>query len=1191
MISLLINHLAGVLSQYEPLAELEARVGRGAFPVEAEGLAGALLPLVAERVSAGRSCLLIVPTEAEAGEMVEDLAVFQPDGGRREARDLRQAALFPAWGTLPYGDGRPLPSVAGERASVLARLRGGEPLLVVASLRTALHPLPPPAYLAGETLELRAGQRLDPAELATRLQSLGYLRVPRVSLHGEFALRGEVADVYPHGSQEALRLVFDLDRLAELRGFDPISQVSTPVQGGAAAKPAVGGQPAVGGARLPLQARVPPVREVLFSPGTLRTLRRRLAGGGASPLLRQDASRLEDLLERLTLDPETPGAEYLYPLCFEAPCSLTDYLGEGSLLFLVDPERLSSGSAAMRKEYLELYRRAQSRRPARGSSPEERPPEPQAGYAPQTAGFAPPPRHILLEYSSLEKSFPRRVRFHALKGSAEEGPRLAFGCDPPRSFFGNIPFFREELANLLGLGYRIYIFAEYPHQAERLRFLLKDLPVEVFPEGISRGFALPQLKILVIQENEIFGRKKRIPRSLASAKSQAIDSFVDLAPGDFVVHLHYGIGLFQGIERIRAAGHERDYIALAYDGGEKVFLPIEQVNLIQRYVGQEARAPKLDRLGGKGWQNKKERVRRSVQDMARRLAALYARRNAAQGFAFGPDTDWQSEFEARFPYQETEDQLAAIEAVKLDMESLRPMDRLICGDVGYGKTEVALRAAFKAVMGGKQVAMLAPTTILAEQHFETFQERFHGFPVRVEMLSRFLAPSSQKAVVRGLAEGRVDVVIGTHRLLQPDVRFKNLGLMVVDEEQRFGVRDKERLKELRASVDCLTLTATPIPRTLHMSLMKIRDMSVIETPPANRYPIETFIQEFDEELVARAVRQELDRGGQVYYLHNRIETMQRVQSFLARLLPEVRVITAHGQLDGEELEEVMHGFVRGDYQVLLATAIIENGLDIPNVNTIIIDRADMFGISQLYQLRGRVGRSDQPAYAYLFYPDRRVISELAMKRLRIISDFTELGSGFRIALKDLEIRGAGNLLGREQHGDILAVGLDMYLKMLDQAVGELAEQKREEPPEVYLELEYSGFIPDSYIAEAMAKMEMYKKIASIASVPELEAVERELEDRFGPPPEEVRSLFGIAEIRVLCRRLYISSLKESKGVARVEFSRVAHVSVDRVLRLIEESGGSVALDPQAPQCLLIRTGSVGLKEKSEFISERLSRLQ
>jgi transcription-repair coupling factor (superfamily II helicase) len=668
---------------------------------------------------------------------------------------------------------------------------------------------------------------------------------------------------------------------------------------------------------------------------------------------------------------------------------------------------------------------------------------------------------------------------------------------------------------------------------------------------------------------------------------------VDLSPGDYVVHLQYGIGLFNGIQRIRAAGHERDYISLEYDAGEKVFLPIEQVNLVQRYIGQEGKRPRLDKLGGKSWQSKKDRVRRSVQDMARRLVSLYTARATVKGYAFPSDTDWQSEFEAHFPYQETEDQLRAIEEVKLDMESAQPMDRLICGDVGYGKTEVALRAAFKAVMGGKQVAFLAPTTILAEQHYETFRDRFSGYPVTIDMLSRFIKPAGQKRIAGSLSEGSTDIAIGTHRLLQRDVRFKNLGLMIVDEEQRFGVRDKERLKELRASVDCLTLTATPIPRTLHMALMKIRDMSIIDTPPQNRYPIETFIQEFDEQVIARAIRQEIDREGQVYYLHNRVQTIPRVQGFLSRLLPEVRIAVAHGQMREEELEEVMHRYIRRDFQVLLSTTIIENGLDIPNVNTIIIDRADMFGISQLYQLRGRVGRSDMPAYAYLFYPRGKVVSELAMKRLRIISDFTELGSGFKIALKDLEIRGAGNLLGREQHGDILAVGLDLYLKLLDEAIDALKleeGEKKEEPPEVYLELEYSGYIPDSYISEPMEKMEVYKKISSVTSYEELEAVERAVEDRFGPVPEELRSLFAIAEIRILCRRLYISSLKERNGQVTAEFSRLARVSVDRVLTLIKESGGSVALDPKQPNCLIIRTGQIGLQEKSEFISDRLSRL-
>jgi transcription-repair coupling factor (superfamily II helicase) len=1114
------------------MQEVTGRLTGGELPVEVDGLHGALLHFLIGRLAAlaGSAALVVTPTEAEAREAVEDLRLLAPQA---------PAVLFPWWGTTAYSAERPLPSVAGERVRVLTRLAAGERILVVAGLRALLHPLPPPSELTARVVRLATGEILDPAALAERLAELGYLRVPRVSLHGEVAIRGEVVDVYPFGAEEALRLVLDVDRLAEIKGFEPLTQASTK------------------GRR---EVALPPVREVQLSPEALARIRARLgpaAGGGEA----------EALLERLASDPETPGAEYLYPLSFARPSSLLDYLPAGSLLLLVDPERLEAGSASLRKEYLELYRRERSAR-----------------------NPVPAPRFLLLEYGLLEKGFPRRIAFRALRGPSEGGDRVHFTSDPARSFFGNIPFLREELANLLRLGYRVYIFAEYPHQAERIRYLLKDMEVSVFPEGISRGFSLPQFKILVIQENEIFGRKKRIPRSVGTAPSQAIDSFVDLSPGDFIVHLQYGIGRFEGIERIRAAGHERDYIALTYDGDERVFLPIEQVNLIQRYIGQEGRQPKLDRLGGRGWQNKKERVRRSVEDMARKLLALYSRRNASQGFAFPADTDWQSEFEARFPYQETDDQLKAIEEVKLDMESPRPMDRLVCGDVGYGKTEVALRASFKAVMGGKQVAYLAPTTILAEQHFETFRDRLEGFPVSLEMLSRFRSDREQQAVVRGLTEGRVDIVIGTHRLLQKDVRFKNLGLMIVDEEQRFGVRDKERLKELKSSVDCLTLTATPIPRTMHMALMKIRDMSVIDTPPLNRYPIETFIQEFDEQVVARAIRQELDRGGQVYYLHNRIETMDRILSFLNRLLPGVRIVTAHGRMDEEELEEVMHRYVRGDFQVLLSTSIIENGLDIPNVNTIVIDRADMFGIAQLYQLRGRVGRSDQPAYAYLFYPDRLAISELAMKRLRIISDFTELGSGFKIALKDLEIRGAGNLLGREQHGDILAVGLDMYLRLLDEAVGSLGEEKREEPPEVYLELEYSGFIPDSYVAEPMEKMEMYKKIASISTEGELEAARRALEDRFGPMPEEVLSLFAIAEIRILCRRLAVASLKEKNGVVRVEFSRVAQVSVDRVLRLMAESGGSVSLDPRAPQCLLMRAGGIGLKDKSEFISERLSRL-
>jgi transcription-repair coupling factor (superfamily II helicase) len=493
-------------------------------------------------------------------------------------------------------------------------------------------------------------------------------------------------------------------------------------------------------------------------------------------------------------------------------------------------------------------------------------------------------------------------------------------------------------------------------------------------------------------------------------------------------------------------------------------------------------------------------------------------------------------------------------------------------------------------MGGRQVALLAPTTILVEQHYETFKERFSRFPVKIEMLSRFRAAKEARAAIAAASKGEVDIVIGTHRLVQKDVGFHNLGLLIVDEEQRFGVKHKERLKQMKTSVDCLTLTATPIPRTLNMSLMKVRDMSILNTAPQNRLPIETYVTEFNEETAARAIRDEIARGGQVYYLHNRVETIEEIYLFLRRLVPEVSVVVAHGRLDEDELEEVMRLFVHGERQLLLSTTIIENGLDIPNVNTIVIDRADALGVSQLYQLRGRVGRAGIPAYAYLFYPDRRALSEIAMKRLRIISDHTELGSGFKIALKDLEIRGAGNILGREQHGHILSVGYDLYLRMLDAAVAELSKERVEEPPEVYLELEYSGFVPDSYISDAMEKMEVYKKVASVTTEAEFDRIYREIEDRFGPVPDEVHSVLALAEIRIICRKLFITAVREQNGVLGVEFSKLSKVSIDRVVRMVREGGGRVGLDPARPNIMTLRTGSIGLREKSEFIKDRLSQL-
>ncbi|MDY4707654.1 MAG: transcription-repair coupling factor, partial [Candidatus Treponema excrementipullorum] len=759
-----------------------------------------------------------------------------------------------------------------------------------------------------------------------------------------------------------------------------------------------------------------------------------------------------------------------------------------------------------------------------------------------------------------------------------------------RSFFGNIQYLKESLTTLMEDGWQIVIFADSENQSLRIGELLKDLQnqqIKILPESISAGFGIPSLKLLVIQENEIFGRRKHVPKSIKQVKSAVIDTFVELNPGDYVVHVNYGIGLFKGIERVRAMGNERDYIKLLYADEETVFIPIEQVNLVQRYIGNEGVPPRLDKLGSKSWENRKNKAKKAAEDIAQKLIDLYSRRKAARGFPFPKDTEWQTAFEAAFPYTETEDQLTVAAEVKADMEKPVPMDRLVCGDVGFGKTEIAMRAAFKAVMGGKQVAFLAPTTILAEQHYETCVERFENFPVRIAHMSRFVGRSEQKKILEKLATGEIDILVGTHRIIQKDVKFKDLGLMIIDEEQRFGVKDKERLKELKTNIDCMAMSATPIPRTLHMSLLKIRDMSLLTTPPHNRQAIETIIDSYNDDRVAAAIRREVERGGQVFYLHNRIETLEEVQYILQRLVPEMMVEVAHGQMTSTELDDIFHRFKMGAFHILVSTTIIENGIDIPNVNTIIIDRADMYGVSQLYQLRGRVGRSDRKAYAYLLYPENKALSEIAMKRLQVISDFTELGAGFKIAMKDMEIRGAGNLLGRDQSGEIFSVGFDLYLKLLEEAVQRLMDENYEAQNEVLLELEYTGFIPDTYIQNPQTKMEIYKKIAAVSQRETLDRIYGELQDRFGPIPDEVYSLLSLAEIRIICSKLNISTLRERKGKVSIEFAKVSRISVDKVLRLIREGGGRVKLDNSRPNVLILETGKIGLKEKSEFIREKL----
>ena len=1144
--------------------------------------------------------IVIVPTQKDADECETDLMSC--------AGDAIAVYKLPWWGTVPYRPVAKASAVFGERAGVLAKLAtknssGEKPRVFIIPQRALLSPVPPPQYMRKLLLELRKGQTLDPESIARQLSEQGYIRVPRVGMRGEFALRGEVLDLYMPGEAYANRIVFDFDKIDQLKTFDIESQSSKENLN---------------------RLLVYPMKEVVWTDELCNKLESFLdkedKGGIVNNFAEYDkqkrngekrelpaafneeeqvsATAIEDvhlglteesrkgkerIITELLVNRESEGEELFYGCLWDKAYSVLDYLDEESPCFFLDYDRLCNAQTLLENEYNASYRSARQKLPVLR------------------------PLQMLYDFEGLCHSHSRNLRFRSLETMetmTETDPDCGTTVyhiisEPSQSYFGNINYLNERLLILQHEGWHIYIFADNPNQAVRIKEVLKRFvepedkelfPVNIIPMAITEGFSITNEKLLVIQENEIFGRKKAAPKSIRRAKSKVIDTFIELNPGDFIVHVNYGIGLFKGIERIKSMGTERDYIKLEYADQEFVFVPIEQVNMVQRYIGNESEKPRLDRIGSKSWNSRKARVQKKVEEIAEKLIDLYSKRKASRGFSFPKDSEWQAAFEAAFPYEDTPDQFTATQEIKEDMERPVPMDRLVCGDVGYGKTEIAMRAAFKAVMGGKQVAFLAPTTILAEQHYENCIERFKNFPVEIAMLSRFVSPAEQKKIIAKLAEGKIDIIVGTHRIIQKDVAYKDLGLMIIDEEQRFGVKDKEKLKVLKTNIDSLAMSATPIPRTLHMSLLKIRDMSLLTTPPQNRLPIETVIEPYSDEKIVKAIRREVDRGGQVFYLHNRVESLEETRIKLEKIVPEMMIDIAHGQMTSEQLDDIFRRFKMGGFNVLVATTIIENGIDIPNVNTIIIDRADMYGVSQLYQLRGRVGRSDRKAYAYLFYPKNKNLSEIAMKRLQVISDFTELGSGFKIAMKDMEIRGAGNLLGKDQSGEVYAVGFEMYLSLLNAAIERLSNSDWHAPDEVLLELEYTGFIPDNYILDAETKMELYKKIASIASQDELDAVYDELYDRFGPVPDEVNSLLSLAKIRIICHKLAITSLKEKRGIADIEFGDVSKVSVSKLMKLIKKNPRSIKLDSQRPNHLILTTNSIDLKTKSEYIRENLELL-
>lgn len=1118
--------------------------------------------------------IVIVPSDREAAALRTDLHTFFEEA---------QVFILPTWGTLPYRPVTPGTIIFGQRAGIFARLAVNEqtitdalrfcPRIFIIPQRVMQTPVPSPEYIRSLCFKLSAGQHLDTVNIAEKLVEIGYIRVPRVTVRGEFSLRGEVLDIFLPESENAARIIFDFDAIEKIKTFNAEDQTTTGTID---------------------SLLVYPMKEVVWNDHLIAKLEEKLNTfpkteektdfqNTETPLLEltETAQKArKKLIAELKISGQSEGEELFYPLLWDKSYSIFDYIPR-STVFLFDFDRLSNAQESSLRELMGMYRKTRLELPV----------------------F--PPQYITFCFEDVIKNIRRCINFRTLlseKSDSSINLMYKIHSDASQSYFGNITYLKEELSRMQNDGWSIFIFADNQNQALRIHEILKPfvqldnetgkIPLRIFGLPLSEGFIVPEIKLRVIQENEIFGRKKYVPKSLTKTKSSVIDTFVELNPGDYIVHVQFGIGIFRGIDRVKALGNERDYIKLEYADEEFVFVPIEQVNLVQRYIGNEGEAPRIDRIGSKSWEARKSKVRAAVEELAQKLIDLYSRRKAAHGFPFPKDTEWQTMFEAAFPYEDTPDQITVTEEIKKDMEKPVPMDRLICGDVGYGKTEVAMRAAFKAVMGGRQVAFLAPTTILAEQHYETCIERFKSFPVKIAHLSRFVAPAEQKKILKRLADGQVDILVGTHRIIQKDVVFKNLGLMIIDEEQRFGVKDKEKLKVLKNNIDSLAMSATPIPRTLHMSLLKIRDMSLLTTPPQSRQPIETVIDEYSDDRVAAAIRREVERGGQVFYLHNRVESLVEMRLKLERLLPEMMIDIAHGQMTSEQLDDIFRRFKLGGFHVLVATTIIENGIDIPNVNTIIIDRADMYGISQLYQLRGRVGRSDRKAYAYLLYPGNRSLSEIAMKRLQVISDFTELGSGFKIAMKDMEIRGAGNLLGRDQSGNVYSVGFDMYVRLLNDAVNRLtAQEDFQTQTEALLELEYSGFIPDSYVQNPQTKMEIYKKIAGVQENEELDAVYTEMTDRFGPVPEEISSLLSLAQIRILCKKLNIASIKEHNGIAAVEFAKVSDISVNKVLRLITESAGAVKLSPSQPNIIFLSTGKIGLKEKSEFIREKLEKIR
>ncbi len=1133
-------------------------------------------------LSSGYKYTVIVTNDAKkAREMYEDFAIYN-----------KNVILYPAKDFLFLNAEIHGNYIISERLNVIKNIIENNDSIIITTIDGLMDKLIPVEIIEENVIMISSQDSLDLEEVKSKLVNMAYERVSQVQGPGQFAMRGEILDIFPVTEESPVRIDLWGDEIDSIKYFDVESQRSIEnIE----------------------DITIYPACEYIMDRDTMlkgiekiKADEKKVESAFRKKMEIESGHRIsviiKEFLEMLRINPAGASVDSYINYFYDDLSTLEDYLNNSNTLYVLDePVKLKEKSTAVFKEFKEsMVSRLEK------------------GY------ILPGQTKVLNDYKAvidMMKGMPK-VSFFSINNKAKElAITETFQIDSRSvvSYNNSLEILAKDLKSYRKKNYRVLILASSTTRAKRFADGLWDYGIEaifsdnkdrvlkpreviVMSGNVRQGYEYPLVNFVVITQTDIFGKERHKKKKHKSRfQGRHVQDFNELSVGDYVVHENHGLGVYRGVEKIEVDGVFKDYIKIEYAGNSNLYILATQLDMLQKYAGADAeKVPKINKLGSQEWYKTKYKVKGAVKDIAKELVELYSARQNRQGFAYSKDTVWQKEFEETFPYEETSDQLKAIEETKLDMESHKIMDRLICGDVGYGKTEIAIRAAFKAVQDGKQVAFLVPTTILAKQHYNTFVQRMKNYPVRIDMLSRFRTSKEVDETIKGLKSGEVDIVIGTHKILNKSIKYKDLGLLIVDEEQRFGVTHKEKLKEIKQNVDVLTLTATPIPRTLHMSLAGIRDMSVLEEAPVDRVPIQTYVMEYDKEIIREAINRELARGGQVYYVYNRVNNIQDVAMNLQSLLGDANVVYAHGRMPKGELEQIMFDFVQGDIDVLVSTTIIETGLDISNVNTIIIHDADRFGLSQLYQLRGRVGRSGRTAYAFMLYKRDKILKEEAEKRLKAIREFTELGSGFKISMRDLEIRGAGNVLGAQQHGHMAAVGYDLYCKLLNEAVMTLKGEEVLDEFETKIDLDIDAYIPSSYIKNEMQKLNVYKRIASIESEEDYYDMQDELMDRFGEMPKNVMNLLSIAYVKAMAHKAWvteITNVKASrdtnwKNVIKIEMYPQAKIKVEEIPKLIESYKGKLKFIQESKPYFLIETGTkeLNMDEYKEVILEFLKQV-